>query len=152
MSGHPEELLSAYVDGELDAERLREVEEHLASCTACREIVESIRIVARNTISKPLDEVTARRFLQESRSRRNATTSADGHVPAPTNGRVLKLTRPSHFRLKKPLLVAASAAAIIVLATIIGSFDNSLRDTFADPAGSQTMGQNQAALSAGIYN
>lgn len=40
---HPSELLPWYVNGTLDGEELREVEEHLRSCLACRREVEELR-------------------------------------------------------------------------------------------------------------
>jgi anti-sigma factor RsiW len=38
-----EPLLSAYLDGELDAERRRLVEAHLATCAICRETLDALR-------------------------------------------------------------------------------------------------------------
>jgi anti-sigma factor RsiW len=35
MNGHPQEMLSAYADGELAPDEARRVEEHLARCTEC---------------------------------------------------------------------------------------------------------------------
>ena len=40
---HPEELLSAYLDGELTADERASVEEHLASCAPCRAELEEER-------------------------------------------------------------------------------------------------------------
>lgn len=40
--GHPEELLSAHVDGELDADAEAWVDEHLAACPDCRAAVEDL--------------------------------------------------------------------------------------------------------------
>lgn len=40
---HPEEQLSAYVDGELDRAGRRSVEAHLASCEACTELVKDLQ-------------------------------------------------------------------------------------------------------------
>jgi len=40
---HAEELLSAYLEGELDESRAAEVGRHLASCPNCRLLVESMK-------------------------------------------------------------------------------------------------------------
>jgi hypothetical protein len=40
---HPEEQLSAYVDGELDARVRRDVQAHLATCEACSTLVDELR-------------------------------------------------------------------------------------------------------------
>ncbi len=43
MNGHPEELLSAYADGELPPEEGRRVEAHLQRCTECARELAMIR-------------------------------------------------------------------------------------------------------------
>jgi anti-sigma factor RsiW len=43
MSTHPLERISAYADGELDAEEVRGVEAHLAGCTECARELALIR-------------------------------------------------------------------------------------------------------------
>ena len=43
MSNHPLERISAYADGELDAEEARGVEAHLAACTECSRELALIR-------------------------------------------------------------------------------------------------------------
>jgi anti-sigma factor RsiW len=43
MTGHPDDALSAYLDGELDAAARAEVERHLAACAACRDVVDDLR-------------------------------------------------------------------------------------------------------------
>ncbi len=40
---HPEELLSAYADGELPQDKRREVEEHLKICEHCRRELEKLK-------------------------------------------------------------------------------------------------------------
>jgi len=44
---HPSELLPWYVNGTLEGDELREVEEHLRSCVACRREVEELRELQR---------------------------------------------------------------------------------------------------------
>ncbi len=46
MIEHVTDLLGAYVDGELHGLRLRQVEEHLSGCTACRKELEELRALS----------------------------------------------------------------------------------------------------------
>jgi anti-sigma factor RsiW len=43
MSNHVTEWLNAYLDGELKGNRLQQVEEHLAECTACQTEMDSLQ-------------------------------------------------------------------------------------------------------------
>lgn len=72
----PPELLSAYLDGELPAERERAVEEHLAGCSGCRaeldglrSVVERLRRLDRAAPPPVLGRSVARRVALESRPR-----------------------------------------------------------------------------------
>lgn len=47
VPSHPEILLPWYVNGTLDGEELRQVEEHLRSCLACRREVDELRQLRR---------------------------------------------------------------------------------------------------------
>jgi predicted anti-sigma-YlaC factor YlaD len=49
------ELVSDYLDGELDPETGRRVEEHLALCPACRAYVEQVRDTVRALGCMPAD-------------------------------------------------------------------------------------------------
>lgn len=47
MTRHPDpDVLSAYLDGELDALEIRRVEDHLALCVSCRDRYEGLRSIA----------------------------------------------------------------------------------------------------------
>src|SRR5262249_16074436 len=47
---HPtDDLLNAYADGSLDGAERADVERHLASCAACRQIVDDVREIVRET-------------------------------------------------------------------------------------------------------
>ena len=46
MAAHIENLVSPYIDGELAAEKVSEVERHLETCDACRALIESERRVS----------------------------------------------------------------------------------------------------------
>lgn len=51
------ELVSDYLDGELDPETRRRVEEHLALCPACQLYVEQVRDTVRALGRLPADEL-----------------------------------------------------------------------------------------------
>ena len=51
------ELVSDYLDGKLDPETRRRVEEHLALCPACRVYVEQVRDTVRALGRLPADEL-----------------------------------------------------------------------------------------------
>jgi predicted anti-sigma-YlaC factor YlaD len=59
MNPHMSEWLSAYYDGELHGERLRQVETHLASCTACRDELQALHrlstVLWENPALHPVD-------------------------------------------------------------------------------------------------
>lgn len=62
MSDHVTEWLNAYYDGELKGGRLRQVEDHLAACEACRAELESLR-----ELSVWLHEAPAAEFVSQER-------------------------------------------------------------------------------------
>lgn len=134
MTEHPGEKLSAYIDGELDEAEARGVEEHLTACAACRKEADRIRALSEAAREhEPFDEVTTRRFLAENRARRSRAARA---LPAPTDA----LT----------MLIALAAICIISIGVFV-ALGGPLRNMFAGAVGTGTMGQNQAALSGGIY-
>lgn len=61
------ELLSAYLDGELDPRTLERVETHLAGCDGCTMVVEELRETIRLTGGLTVERVdeTQRRTLLE---------------------------------------------------------------------------------------
>jgi anti-sigma factor RsiW len=67
MENHDPELISLYIDGELEpAERAR-VEAHLASCEACRRTRDAFAAVGARVraAAAPADRLAARRALRE---------------------------------------------------------------------------------------
>lgn len=61
MSDHPLERISAYADGELDAESARAVEAHLAVCTECARELSLIRAMGgamKASLERPPAEST----------------------------------------------------------------------------------------------
>lgn len=55
--GHPWELLSAYLDDELDAEERAGVDRHLADCAICRDHLESLRLLASAVGAEPVPDL-----------------------------------------------------------------------------------------------
>lgn len=50
---HPEELLSQYVDGDLEGDERRQVREHLENCDRCQELVEDLTAIAEQAVKLP---------------------------------------------------------------------------------------------------
>jgi anti-sigma factor RsiW len=57
MSGCDAQLLSAYVDGELDAAARQRVEQHVACCAACAEEIRSLRETSRLLKNYPFADI-----------------------------------------------------------------------------------------------
>lgn len=95
------QLLSAYYDEELDPMQAREVEEHIAGCTSCRERTASFSLLSADLVclSVPDIEESQARSWQAIQARRNAA--------------VVTIWQR---RISIPMPVAAAAAAAIVLA------------------------------------
>jgi Putative zinc-finger len=55
--GHPRELLSAYLDDELDLEQRAAVDHHLADCAVCRDDLESLSALASAMAVEPVPPV-----------------------------------------------------------------------------------------------
>lgn len=97
---HPGELLSAFLDGELDHRERNQVTEHLGTCSSCAEELNGLHFARAAVRSLPVLEVPP------------------GLTPAENQAaRVLPLTR------RPPVWVAAAAAAILAffvgIATIL---------------------------------
>lgn len=54
---HPDDLLSAHLDGELTPEEVRRVEEHLAGCAPCRAELEALAAARSAVRGLPILEV-----------------------------------------------------------------------------------------------
>ena len=52
-------LLSAYLDGELDAQRAQRVEQHVRGCAACAAELEMLRDASRQLREYPFEDITA---------------------------------------------------------------------------------------------
>ena len=110
-----EDLLSAYVDGELDAERRAALEAHLAATPAWRQVLAEIQ-ETKDAVRRlaPVD------LSPEAWERLLARVAHDDTVPAGPPGRVLSWR--DRFR-QRPLrwtaAVAGTAAAAVVVAGLV---------------------------------
>jgi anti-sigma factor RsiW len=130
-----EPLLSAYLDGELDAEQRRLVEAHLATCAICGESLAALRagddalaVLAPTPAAPALGREFRRRLRRQSaRSGITAGLAALFAITAWSLRQELKkVTRqkdmPLWFRLTRAL------SALLLLASLSGLFRELLRD------------------------
>ena len=118
-----EDLLSAYVDGELDAPTRAAVEARLAESAAWREVLADVE-AARNALrALPPVDLTA-----EAWARVVAAVAADEPAPSPPPAppRVSMLRRGLHQRSVRWIGAAAgvAAAAVIVAAVVLPGRQN----------------------------
>ncbi len=97
--GHPVELLSSYVDGELDAAERSSIERHLAGCEGCRAILTDLRIISR-AVDRDDDVPDVPAGLAKEISRRIARDAAG--------------TRPRSWIGSRPWVLAAAASVMLV--------------------------------------
>lgn len=89
---HPSEVLSAFLDGELSERERTQVDEHLATCSACGDTLNALHFARAAVRSLPLLELPA------------------GLGPAEE-----ELGAVVHIARRPPVWVAAAAAAILAL-------------------------------------
>lgn len=59
-------LLNSYLDGELHGQRLREMETHLSSCSACQDVLRELRLVSEFLQAGPTTQVIpTERFVSQ---------------------------------------------------------------------------------------
>lgn len=104
-----QELLPWYIKGTLPAEKMAEIDAHLADCSACRRDLEAERRLASAIVELPLESERAWSVIEASLDRRPQS----GSVPQ----RIALLGRrvPVAWVLASSL-AAASAATILVMA------------------------------------
>jgi anti-sigma factor RsiW len=133
---HPNEIaINEYVDGSMDPGERAGVEQHLASCASCRQVVQDLRDIARATATLELREPPVRAWARLERAitleRENSGARgvqpsetgahANARLPfdwlrAPRARRGVKGSRPVGSRSVAWLAVAAA----LVLATVVG--------------------------------
>ena len=119
--------LHAYVDGEVPARLMREMEEHLGVCPLCRSQIERIRQVEEildNMSVPPLPEGFSARVMAEARRRA---------LPAPGKRPLLGLDwMPLRWFADLTIPMRLAACATVLLACLLGMFmsrDLSLSDS-----------------------
>ncbi len=125
-------LLGAHADGQLDAAKTLEVDDHLAQCETCRERVALDRAI-RGSLKKAVktttpDDVRARMLAAlTAQTAREAAASA----PPPANDTAEPTSRPAMLRHWRTMLPLASAAAIALAWGFAKSQPMALADTSA---------------------
>lgn len=104
-----EELISLYVDGDLEERRVKALEAHLAGCASCREVLKDFRAMAEAAratgVPEPSDAVWTNILVKVREARAAA--------PVPS-------VRPAGFRFMKPLAIAAAALVLVAGGVFIG--------------------------------
>jgi Putative zinc-finger len=129
MVMHPSDTtLNDYADGSLDTVEKSGVDQHLAACAACRQVVEDLRDILLATGELELREAPARAWSRLERAIRlepgfgNAAGPVSGHgvrgLPPSLDG----TTAGAHVKVARSTWMAwlAGAAAALVLATAVG--------------------------------
>jgi len=101
-----QQMLSSYIDGEVEPAELREVEEHLAACDSCRRELDTLRFTV--SLLQELPEVPVRRSFSLS------------EAPVPIR------TAPS---LGWAASLATSMAALLLVALLVGDITGVLVQT-----------------------
>jgi len=112
---HPtDDLLNAYADGSLDATERDGVERHLASCTACRQVVDDVREILRATKTLEHRDPPVRAWSRIERAIKFDREGARGSQPSRAGA------GPAHAGRSVRLAPWLAAAAALVLATAVG--------------------------------
>ncbi len=84
--GHPHDLLSTLLDGELAATERESVDRHLAGCPACRDLLEDLRRLAAASSADPVPPVPADLASRIRGRIDNARRPADAGTIGPSTG------------------------------------------------------------------
>jgi Putative zinc-finger len=124
---HPNDTaLNEYVDESLGPAERAKVEQHLATCTACRQTVEDLRAILKTTGELELREPPVRAWFRLERAikmEQQHAASTEGARGFPLDGTRGKQASAGTARLKGPRsawLAGLAAAAALVLATMVG--------------------------------
>jgi anti-sigma factor RsiW len=139
---HPDDaVLNDLVDEALDARQAHEVEQHLAACAQCRALVDDLREIRRVAGSLDLRQPPARAWSRIERAIRLEDGGArfeDRAAESATRG----AGRPA-FGTRT--LTWLAAAAVLVLATVVGVRYGVNRTTAPRPSTEQTADSGNAA-------
>jgi len=129
-----EPLLSAYLDGELDAERRRLVEAHLATCAICRENLAALRAgddALAALVPTPAVPALDREFRR--RLRRQSARSGLTAGLIVLSGLIIQGLRPEVTLVRRQDMpfwfrLIRALSALLLLASLSGLFRELLRD------------------------
>jgi hypothetical protein len=122
---HPNDTtLNGYADGTLNAAERPGVEQHLAGCAACREMVDDLREILRATGDLELREPPVRAWSRLERAikmeREHATPSAQSRPLDGAQGRQPNPGGPAEAARYRRYAAWLAAAAVILVATTVG--------------------------------
>jgi anti-sigma factor RsiW len=141
MSGHLNEQLSAYLDGELEGAELAAAESHLAVCAECRADLEGLTRVAKRAAS--LDDRPPEHDLWSGIQSRIATPGTGDVVPLASRRRVA-FTMPQ---------LAAAAVVLMAVSAGVGFLAQRPVQQAAQPARSDVrMVANPADITTASYD
>jgi len=109
--------LQAYVDGEVPAALMREIEEHLDACPSCRSQVERIRAVGNilDSLSvPPLPEGFSARVMAEARRRAPVAEKRKSFFPLEW--------QPLRWLLDLSVPMRVAACTVVLMACLLGMF------------------------------
>jgi anti-sigma factor RsiW len=112
MSDHPGERLSAYLDGELAGEELREIEAHVVACAECRAALDDLKRLTRRAAS--LDDRPPERDLWAGIAARLAAGSVPGVLPLHPHRRRVAFSLPQLAAAGIGLVLLSSSAAVLL--------------------------------------
>jgi len=127
---HPtESAIHDYIDGALDPLERADVEQHLAACADCRQLVADLRDIGRAVSGLELREPPVRVWSRIERAvKLEASERSPQNTQNPQNGFALRVPRV----LRSMSFLAAAAA--VILATAVGLQYRAGRDAAAPPA------------------
>ena len=141
---HPTDtILDGYADGTLSAAERPGVEQHLAGCAACREMVDDLREILRGAADLELRQPPVRAWSRLERAIKMESAHAAPIAAAPGAHPNVGAARLKFARA--PWLTGLAAAAAILLATVVGLRYAPARHT--EPAGPASGAS--AAITAG---
>jgi anti-sigma factor RsiW len=138
---HPNETtLNEFVDGALDPAAAREVEQHLASCAECRRVVDDLREITRTAASLDPRQPPARAWSRIERAIRLEAHDAET--------RAVETTGAARRRFSRGVISALAAAAVLVIAAVVGIRYAAQRPAPREDAASSAVERAEAEASA----
>jgi len=137
MSAHPLDLLSGYLDGDLDAGARRDIDRHLAGCAECRAVVADLETVRQaasawaKRADAPAPDLWPAIASRLTGPRESASSPGDGGAAS-----VIAITsHPAWYRRRFSLGLPELAAAAALVAAVSGALMAS-RPGVSSPAAS----------------